>query len=143
MCLYSLFQRRTHKISCHVYTIIQKNEKCRKSKNSKDHIKKIPEHIDPLEDLNSTVTWYLDLSTMTFPEMIEKNYEIYGAPKKKVSQLRGLLFDYVLLEDQSYIEQRRFRNYSGTRASEIYAEVSIFPVRNWHCSQTASACIEG
>ena len=100
-------------------------------------------YINLLEDLNSTVTWYLDLSTMTFPEMIEKNYEIYGAPKKKVSQLRRLFFDYVLLEDQSYIEQKRFRNYSGTRASEIFAEVPIFPVRNWSCSQIAGACIEG
>jgi len=37
-----------------------------------DHVKKNPDHVDLLEDLTATGTWYLDLKTMTFTEMSEK-----------------------------------------------------------------------
>ena len=43
-----------------------------------DIVKKNLDEIELLEDLSSTGTWYLDLRTMTFTEMSEKNYEIYG-----------------------------------------------------------------
>ena len=71
------------------------------------HIKKNPDHVDLLEDLTTTGTWYLDLKTMTFTEMSEKNYEIYGISKEKPPNYEDFLFNYVLLEDQPYCEQKR------------------------------------
>ncbi|MEC8360088.1 MAG: hypothetical protein VXZ92_09925, partial [SAR324 cluster bacterium] len=35
------------------------------------------------ENLSSTGTWYLDLRSMRFTEISEKNYEIYGIRKGK------------------------------------------------------------
>ena len=47
-------------------------------KKNSDYVKKNLDEIELLEDLTSTGTWYLDLRSMTFPEMSEKNYAIYG-----------------------------------------------------------------
>ncbi|MEL0160738.1 MAG: hypothetical protein VXA48_17485 [Deltaproteobacteria bacterium] len=72
-----------------------------------DHVKKNPDHVDLLEDLTATGTWYLDLKTMTFTEMSEKNYEIYGISKEKPPSYEDFLFNYVFLEDQPYCERKR------------------------------------
>ena len=72
-----------------------------------DHVKKNPDHVDLLEDLTATGTWYLDLSTMTFTEMSEKNYEIYGISKEKPPSYEDFLFNYVFLDDQPYCERKR------------------------------------
>ena len=50
-------------------------------KKNSNHVKKIPDHVDLLEDLSSTGTWYLDLQTMTFTEISEKIFELYGISK--------------------------------------------------------------
>ena len=47
-------------------------------KKNLDFVKKNLDEMELLEDLSSTGTWYLDLRTMRFTEMIEKNYEING-----------------------------------------------------------------
>ena len=44
---------------------------------------------------------------MTFTEMSEKNYEIYGISKEKPPSYEDFLFNYVFLEDQRYCEQKR------------------------------------
>ena len=72
-----------------------------------DHVKKNPDHVDLLEDLTATGTWNLDLKTMTFTEMSEKNYEIYGISKEKPPSYEDFLFNYVFLEDQPYCERKR------------------------------------
>ena len=72
-----------------------------------DHVKKNPDHVDLLEDLTATGTWYLDLKTMTFTEMSEKNYEIYGISKDKPSRYEHFLFDCILLKDQTCAEKQR------------------------------------
>ena len=46
-------------------------------KKNLDYVKKM-DHIDLLEDLISTGIWYFDLRGLTFTEMSERNYEIYG-----------------------------------------------------------------
>ena len=47
-------------------------------KKNLDFVKKNLDEMELLEDLISTGTWYLDLRSMRFTEMSEKNYEIYG-----------------------------------------------------------------
>lgn len=44
---------------------------------------------------------------MTFTEMSEKNYEIYGISKEKPPSYEDFLFNYVFLDDQPYCEQKR------------------------------------
>ncbi len=44
---------------------------------------------------------------MTFTEMSEKNYEIYGISKEKPPSYEDFLFNYVFLEDQPYCERKR------------------------------------
>ena len=54
-------------------------------KKNSNHVKKIPDHVDLLEDLTSTGIWYFDLRSMRLTEISEKNYEIYGIRKKRAT----------------------------------------------------------
>jgi len=58
-------------------------------KKNSNHVKKIPDHVDLLEDLSSTGTWYLDLQTMTFTEISEKIFELYGISKGTLQATRA------------------------------------------------------
>jgi len=76
-------------------------------KKNSNHVKKIPDHVDLLEDLSSTGTWYLDLQTMTFTEISEKIFELYGISKGDSTSYESFLFDCVLLKDQPCGEKQR------------------------------------
>tara|TARA_E500000178_G_C16773941_1_gene640476 strand:+ start:362 stop:781 length:420 start_codon:yes stop_codon:yes gene_type:complete len=69
--------------------------------------KKNFDEIELLKNLNSTGTWYLDLTAMNFLEMSEKIYDIYGVGKETPPGYEDLLFNYVFIEDQFYVEQKR------------------------------------
>ena len=83
------------------------------------------DHIHLLEDLISTGTWYLDLRSMTFTEMSEKNYEIYGISKDKPSRYEHFLFDCVLLDDQAYCEQKRLEIMNAKGSAKLLLEFRI------------------
>ena len=58
-----------------------------------NHIKRIPDYTNLLEELSSTETWYLDLTTMKFLEVSEKTYEIYGVGKEAPPSYEDFLFN--------------------------------------------------
>jgi len=93
-----------------------------KKENSTNHIKKIPNHTDLLEEISSTGTWYLDLATMKFLEMSEKIYDIYGVGKEAPPSYEDFLFNYVFIEDQSYVEQMRLEITNVQGPSKIMFE---------------------
>ena len=93
-----------------------------KKENSTNHIKKIPDHTDLLEEISSTGTWYLDLATMKFLEMSEKIYDIYGVGKEAPPSYEDFLFNYVFIEDQSYVEQMRLEITNVQGPSKIMFE---------------------
>ena len=72
-----------------------------------DHVKKNPDHVDLLEDLTATGTWYLDLRSMRFTEISKKIFEPYGISKGDSTSYEHFLFDCVLMDDQAYCEQKR------------------------------------
>ena len=65
------------------------------------------DHIHLLKDLISPGTWYLDLRSMRFTEISEKIFELYGISKGDSTSYESFLFDYVLMDDQAYCEQKR------------------------------------
>ena len=65
------------------------------------------DEIELLEDLSSTGTWYLDLRTMTFTELSEKIFELYGISKENSTSYEHFLFDCVLPKDRTCAEKQR------------------------------------
>ena len=96
-----------------------------------DHVKKNPDHVDLLEDLTATGTWYLDLKTMTFTEMSEKNYEIYGISKEKPPSYEDFLFNYVFLEDQPYCERTRLEIFQAQGPEKFLLEFRYISLRRY------------
>ena len=90
-----------------------------------DIVKKNLDEIELLEDLSSTGTWYLDLRTMTFTEMSEKIFELYGISKGDSTSYESFLFDCVLLDDQAYCEQKRLEIMNVKGSSKFLLEFRI------------------
>ena len=94
-------------------------------KKNSNHVKKIPDHVDLLEDFSSTGTWYLDLQTMTFTEISEKIFELYGISKGDSTSYESFLFDCVLLDDQAYCEQKRLEIMNAKGSAKLLLEFRI------------------
>ena len=90
-----------------------------------DIVKKNLDEIELLEDLSSTGTWYLDLRTLTFTEMSEKIFELYGISKGDSTSYESFLFDCVLLDDQAYCEQKRLEIMNVKGSSKFLLEFRI------------------
>ena len=83
------------------------------------------DHIDLLEDLISTGTYYLDLRSMTFIEMSEKIFELYGISKGDSTSYESFLFDCVLMDDQAYCEQKRLEIMNAKGPAKFKLEFRI------------------
>ena len=87
--------------------------------------KKNPDHVDLLEDLTYTRTWYLDLRSMRFTEISEKIFELYGISKGDSTSYESFLFDCVLLDDQAYCEQKRLEIMNAKGSAKFLLEFRI------------------
>ena len=83
------------------------------------------DHIHLLENLSSTGTWYLDLRTMTFAEISEKIFKLYGISKGDSTSYKSFLFDCVLLDDQAYCEQKRLEIMNAKGPAKFLLEFRI------------------
>ena len=72
-----------------------------------------------LENLSSAGTWYLDLRSMTFTEISEKTFELYGISKGGLNKLRALFVRLRIAERPNMCREAK----DGILAKE---EASIF-----------------
>ena len=83
------------------------------------------DHIHLLKDLISTGTWYLDLRSMSFTEISEKIFELYGISKGDSTSYEHFLFDCVLMDDQAYCEQKRLEIMNAKGPAKFLLEFRI------------------
>jgi gamma-glutamylcysteine synthetase len=94
-------------------------------KKYSDYTKKNLDEIELLEDLTSTGTWYLDLRSMKFTEISENIFELYGISKGDSTSYESFLFDCVLMDDQTYCEQKRLEIMNAKGPAKFQLEFRI------------------
>ncbi len=86
-----------------------------------DRLKKSPAQdgnqilLNTLEEFTNAGGWYLDLQTMIFEALGNMIYKIYGIEDMidKDVEYTKFLFDYIVIEDRTKIEQIKMRLLSG------------------------------
>ena len=62
---------------------------------------------------------------MTFTEISEKIFELYGISKGDSTSYESFLFDCVLLDDQAYCEQKRLEIMNAKGSAKLLLEFRI------------------
>ena len=97
--------------------------------------------LDTLEEFAGTGGWFINLLNMEFSALGNKIYDIYGIPRGIKVGYQQFLYEYVVLEDQLYIEQIRMRLIGGeTPISFSFRIISKTPAKskNSHLDFTES-----